>query len=140
MGSADSFRPNSRILKGRDLITVGIFTALYFAVSFVRMLLSGLHPHLWVFMLGGEGLPIPRLTRLHAAKPHPIGVLLLPRRHPIGFLERSGELARVCVAHIRCCFRHLRALCELRCRLFHSASSEVGRDRAAICAGEVLVE
>lgn len=92
------------------------------------------------FMLGGEGLPIPRLTRLHAAKPHPTGVLPLPRRHPIGFLERSGELARVCVAHIRCCFRHLRALCELRCRLFHSASSEVGRDRAAICAGEVLVE
>lgn len=29
MGSTDSFRPNSRILKGRDLITVGIFTALY---------------------------------------------------------------------------------------------------------------
>ena len=35
MGSTDSFRPNSCILKCRDLITVGIFTALYFAVNFV---------------------------------------------------------------------------------------------------------
>lgn len=59
MSGNDSSRPNSCILKGRDLITAGIFTALYFAVNFVRMLLSGLHPHLWVFMLGGEGLPIP---------------------------------------------------------------------------------
>ena len=49
MSGNDSSRPNSCILKGRDLITAGIFTALYFAVNFVRMLLSGLHPHLWVF-------------------------------------------------------------------------------------------
>lgn len=55
MGSTDSFRPNSRILKGRDLITVGIFTALYFAVNFVCMLLSGLHPYLWVFMPALDG-------------------------------------------------------------------------------------
>ena len=40
----------SRGLKGRDLITVGIFTALYFVINFLFMLLSGLHPYLWVFM------------------------------------------------------------------------------------------
>ena len=39
-----------RGLKGRDLITVGIFTALYFVINFLFMLLSGLHPYLWVFM------------------------------------------------------------------------------------------
>ena len=56
MGSADSSKPNSRALKGRDLITVGIFTALYFAVNFACMLLSGLHPYLWVFMPALDGL------------------------------------------------------------------------------------
>lgn len=43
---------NSRGLKGRDLITVGIFTALYFAVTMIPMLLSGLHPLLWVLFPG----------------------------------------------------------------------------------------
>ena len=43
---------DSRGLKGRDLITVGIFTALYFAVTMIPMLLAGLHPLLWVLFPG----------------------------------------------------------------------------------------
>lgn len=37
-------------LRGRDLINIGIFTAIYFVINFVFMLLGGFHPALWVFM------------------------------------------------------------------------------------------
>ena len=77
MGSADSFRPNSRILKGRDLITVGIFTALYFAVNFVCMLLSGLHPYLWVFMPALDGLLAAIPFMLACAKVPKFGTVLI---------------------------------------------------------------
>lgn len=42
----------SRALKGRDLITVGIFSAIYFVINFAFMLLSGFHPLLWILMPG----------------------------------------------------------------------------------------
>lgn len=41
---------NSKALKGKDLITIGIFSAIYFVINFVFMLLSGLHPILWILM------------------------------------------------------------------------------------------
>lgn len=43
---------NGKMLKGRDLITIGIFSALYFVINFVFMLASGLHPLLWILMPG----------------------------------------------------------------------------------------
>lgn len=43
---------NGEMLKGRDLITVGIFSALYFVINFAFMLLGGLHPLLWILMPG----------------------------------------------------------------------------------------
>lgn len=43
---------NGKVLKGRDLITAGIFSALYFVINFAFMLLSGLHPLLWILMPG----------------------------------------------------------------------------------------
>ncbi len=39
-----------KVLKGRDLINIGIFTAIYFIIQFVFMLCGGIHPALWVFM------------------------------------------------------------------------------------------
>ncbi len=42
----------SRRLKGRDLITIGIFFALYFALMMVPMLISGIHPMIWVLFPG----------------------------------------------------------------------------------------
>ena len=39
-----------KILKGRDLINIGIFTAIYFVIQFAFMLCGGIHPALWVFM------------------------------------------------------------------------------------------
>lgn len=45
-----SERKQEKGLKGRDLITVGIFSAIYFVINFIFMLLSGLHPLLWILM------------------------------------------------------------------------------------------
>ena len=42
----------SRMLGGKDVITVAIFSAIYFVINFVFMLLSGLHPMLWILMPG----------------------------------------------------------------------------------------
>ena len=48
--SSSAHASAGKILKGRDLISIGIFTALYFVIQFVFMLLGGIHPALWVFM------------------------------------------------------------------------------------------
>jgi energy-coupling factor transport system substrate-specific component len=42
----------SRKLKGKDLITIGIFSAIYFVINFIFMLLGGLHPIMWILMPG----------------------------------------------------------------------------------------
>ena len=39
-------------LNGKDLITIGIFSAIYFVINFAFMLLGGIHPVLWVLMPG----------------------------------------------------------------------------------------
>lgn len=39
-------------LKGKDLITVGIFSAIYFVINFIFMLMGGLHPLFWILMPG----------------------------------------------------------------------------------------
>lgn len=44
--------PSSRRLRGKDLITIGIFSAIYFVLNFVFMLCGGIHPILWILMPG----------------------------------------------------------------------------------------
>jgi len=39
-------------LKGKDLITIGIFSAIYFVINFIFMLMGGLHPMMWILMPG----------------------------------------------------------------------------------------
>lgn len=39
-------------LRGKDLITVGIFSAIYFVINFACMLSGGIHPLLWILMPG----------------------------------------------------------------------------------------
>ena len=41
---------NGKTLKGKDLITIGIFSAIYFVINFAFMLLGGLHPMMWILM------------------------------------------------------------------------------------------
>lgn len=68
---ATATTPETRGLKGRDLITVGIFTALYFVINFAFMLLGGLHPYLWVFM--------PALDALFAGIPFMLACAKVPK-------------------------------------------------------------
>ncbi len=42
----------NRRLSGKDLINIGIFSALYFVLNFAFMLMSGLHPMIWILMPG----------------------------------------------------------------------------------------
>lgn len=44
--------PASKALKGKDLITTGIFSAVYFVINFAFMLTGGLHPMMWILMPG----------------------------------------------------------------------------------------
>lgn len=39
-------------MKGKDLITIGIFSAIYFVINFMFMLLSGFSPYIWILMPG----------------------------------------------------------------------------------------
>lgn len=41
---------NGKGLKGKDLITIGIFSAIYFVINFAFMLMGGIHPVLWILM------------------------------------------------------------------------------------------
>ena len=71
MVGSDTVSSKPRALKGRDLITIGIFTALYFVVNFACMLVSGLHPYLWVFM--------PALDALLAGIPFMLACAKVPK-------------------------------------------------------------
>ncbi len=66
-----------RGMGGRDVITVGIFSAIYFAINFAFMLLGGLHPLLWILMPGFIALftGIPYL--MMCAKVQKVGSVLL---------------------------------------------------------------
>ncbi len=39
-------------MKGKDLITIGIFSAIYFVINFIFMVMGGIHPILWMLMPG----------------------------------------------------------------------------------------
>lgn len=41
---------NNNKLKGRDLISIGIYSAIYFVINFAFMLASGFHPIIWMMM------------------------------------------------------------------------------------------
>ena len=77
MGNSEQKTTESRALKGRDLITIGIFTALYFVVNFACMLLSGLHPYLWVFMPALDALLAGIPFMLACAKVPKFGTVLI---------------------------------------------------------------
>ncbi|WP_273327064.1 MptD family putative ECF transporter S component [Vallitalea guaymasensis] len=42
----------SKALRGKDLITIGIFSAIYFIINFIIMISSGLSPVVWILMPG----------------------------------------------------------------------------------------
>jgi len=41
---------SEKMLKGRGLITIGIFSAIYFVINFAFMLMGGLRPVMWILI------------------------------------------------------------------------------------------
>ncbi|MDR1541779.1 MAG: MptD family putative ECF transporter S component [Clostridiales bacterium] len=66
-----------RKLKGKDLITIGIFSAIYFVINFVFMLMGGFHPIMWVLMPGLIALFTGIPFMLMAAKVQKPGAVFL---------------------------------------------------------------
>src|SRR5699024_11635190 len=64
-------------LGGKDLITIGIFYAIYFVINFIFMLLGGIHPVMWILMPGFiaifAGVPFMLMT----AKVQKLGAVFL---------------------------------------------------------------
>ena len=67
-----------RLLKGRDLINIGVFFALYFILTMIPMVLSGIHPMIWVLFPGLAAIvgSIPYLL-LCARVQKPFAVLIM---------------------------------------------------------------
>ena len=64
-------------LKGKDLIAIGIFSAIYFVINFIFMLLGGLHPMMWILMPGLIALFTGIPFMLMCAKVQKFGAVLL---------------------------------------------------------------
>lgn len=64
-------------LKGKDLITIGIFSAIYFVINFVFMLMGGLHPLMWILMPGWIALFTGVPFMLMCSKVQKMGAILL---------------------------------------------------------------
>lgn len=64
-------------LKGKDLITIGIFSAIYFVINFIFMVSGGIHPILWVLMPGTIALFAGIPYMLMAAKVQKPGAVFL---------------------------------------------------------------
>lgn len=64
-------------LKGKDLITIGIFSAIYFVINFIFMVSGGIHPILWVLMPGTIALFAGIPYMLMVAKVQKTGAVFL---------------------------------------------------------------
>lgn len=64
-------------LRGKDLITIGIFSAIYFVLNFICMVSGGIHPILWVLMPGSIALLTGIPYMLMAAKVQKPGAVFL---------------------------------------------------------------
>ncbi|WP_313133170.1 MptD family putative ECF transporter S component [Anaerocolumna sp.] len=64
-------------LKGKDLITIGIFSAIYFVTNFIFMLMGGLHPMMWILMPGFIALFTGLPFMLMCSKVQKMGAVLL---------------------------------------------------------------
>ena len=64
-------------LKGKDLITIGIFSAIYFVINFIFMLMGGLHPIMWILMPGFIALFTGVPFMLMCSKVQKTGAILL---------------------------------------------------------------
>jgi energy-coupling factor transport system substrate-specific component len=75
----------SKSLKGSDLITIGIFTAIYFVVGFIPNMLGGLHPWIWILS--------PAIAGILGATPFMI--LAARVKKPFAILIMGGIIALI---------------------------------------------
>lgn len=68
---------SNRKLQGKDLITIGIFSAIYFVINFIFMVSGGIHPLLWILMPGTIALFAGVPYMLMAAKVQKPGAVFL---------------------------------------------------------------
>lgn len=68
---------STKKLKGKDLITIGIFSAIYFVINFIFMVMGGIHPVLWMLMPGLIALFTGVPFMLMAIKVQKSGTVLL---------------------------------------------------------------
>lgn len=68
---------SQKALKGKDLISIGIFSAIYFVINFIFMLLGGLHPLMWILMPGLIALFTGIPFMLMCAKVQKFGAVLI---------------------------------------------------------------
>ncbi len=64
-------------LKGKDLITIGIFSAIYFVINFIFMNMGGLHPLMWILMPGFIALFTGIPFMLMCSKVQKMGAVLI---------------------------------------------------------------
>lgn len=68
---------STRKMQGKDLITIGIFSAIYFVINFIFMVSGGIHPILWILMPGTIALFAGIPYMLMAAKVQKPGAVFL---------------------------------------------------------------
>ena len=64
-------------LCGKDLITIGIFSAIYFVLNFICMISGGIHPLLWILMPGTIALLTGIPFMMMCAKVQKFGAVLI---------------------------------------------------------------
>lgn len=64
-------------LCGKDLITIGIFSAIYFVLNFICMISGGVHPLLWILMPGTIALLTGIPFMMMCAKVQKFGAVLI---------------------------------------------------------------
>jgi len=91
-------------LKGKDLITIGIFSAIYFVIIFAFMLISGLHPMIWILLPGLIALCTGIPYMLLAAKVQKLGAVFLMGLITALIYLATGQLTIVIViTYLICC-------------------------------------
>lgn len=95
---------NGGMLNGRDLITIGIFSAIYFVINFIFMLMGGLHPLMWILMPGFIALFTGIPFMLMCAKVQKAGAVFLMGAITALIYFVTGQFTVIIlVAFVICC-------------------------------------
>ncbi|MGC6173053.1 MptD family putative ECF transporter S component [Lacrimispora sp. 38-1] len=123
---AQSFSKDN--LKGKDLITIGIFSAIYFVINFIFMNMGGLHPIMWILMPGFIALFTGIPFMLMCSKVQKMGAVLI-----MGFITALIYFATGMFTLIILATFAISCILGEAVRLFSGYSSFKGNIIAFIC-------